>query len=318
MINTFMALWNQKQRRRGATVLFTFLLICISISLLFVIVDDPQWLHVHRGGSTKIIANDASTTVATQPVYTTPAQMMTVIPTAPTATVVTQLCTTAATNGSTAHKAPLVAESTGVRKGTASHSSKSSTSSSSTKHHPTGKATPEVTPEPTATPTLLPTTPTPTPTRMPTLTPTTPTPTVTPSATTTPGISATATSTSTATATPVVSPTPSATVGTFTHFDGGGPVATIPVVPTASATAATGGPATPEATSTTGKQQKSSTGHVSNCLSNSIYTAHDADVLAILERSLRFILFGGLLGTVAFYGILAVVQRRIVMRRARH
>ena len=51
MIDTLMAFWNQNRRRRAAQVLLTFFLMCISISLLFVVMSLPQWSHTHPQNS---------------------------------------------------------------------------------------------------------------------------------------------------------------------------------------------------------------------------------------------------------------------------
>jgi hypothetical protein len=48
MIDTCMVLWNQGSRRKGIKVLFTFALICISLSLLLVTSIIPGWILLTR------------------------------------------------------------------------------------------------------------------------------------------------------------------------------------------------------------------------------------------------------------------------------
>ncbi len=55
MIDTLMALWNQNRKKRGIQVVLTFFVMCISISLLFVITT--QSAQSHRQNSALVGAN---------------------------------------------------------------------------------------------------------------------------------------------------------------------------------------------------------------------------------------------------------------------
>jgi hypothetical protein len=68
MIDTLMAFWNQNRRKRATQVLLTFFLMCISTSLLFVIVGVPQWSHpTQRTLTTRKLASNVGDTPVTTP-----------------------------------------------------------------------------------------------------------------------------------------------------------------------------------------------------------------------------------------------------------
>jgi hypothetical protein len=64
MIDTLMALWNQDRRKRAVQVILTFFVMCISISLLFVIAGRPAESQ-HQNQKASIASSNANPTVPT-------------------------------------------------------------------------------------------------------------------------------------------------------------------------------------------------------------------------------------------------------------
>ena len=285
MVDTLMALWNQGTRGRGILVTTAFFIICISISLLLVSVENTwtAWLS-HQGNSPddqSSIINSADLTATAQSNNIRPVPDNTATIYAPTKTPQTT---------PTAKPCIPIKRSSPVASGTT----------------PQGGGH-TVTPKPTATHGVIPTstpvpTITPTNTPVPSVTPTnTPTASVTP--TNTPSASVTPTNTPTASVTPTNTPMPSVTPSATSTPP---PTSTVPatqtVVPTATIKHLREG-----AVRTNGQTQNQNP-QSATCLHMRIGDRIDmydsAHILATLEHNLGFILGGSTLGTLFFYAII--------------
>jgi hypothetical protein len=310
MIDTLMALWNQGTRGRGIMVTTAFFIICISISLLLIPIENTwtSWLS-HQGNSpgdqsSIISSTDLTATARANNIQPTADNTTTIY--APTATpraTPTKPSANPCPVASVTHTTPVVVGTTPSRGG------HSPTPTPTATHGVTPTSTPIPSPTPTNTPTPSPT-PTNTPVPSPTLT-NTPTPSPTP--TNTPVPSPTPTNTPvpsvTPTNTPIASVTPTNT-----------PIASVTPTPrktpTVPATLTTG------PTNTTQKlgegithsgQQGNNPGHT-NCLhirvGDSLDMYSNAHILANLEHNLGFILVGSTLGTLFFYVIIYYMARK--------
>ena len=101
MIDTIMALWNQPPQRRGLKVFLTFLLICISISLLVAIVSNAWLTHTNRTGQNSSVQQHV-----TQEITETASISQIAVTATPTTVVIAQNCANSgqkATSTSTQH-----------------------------------------------------------------------------------------------------------------------------------------------------------------------------------------------------------------------
>jgi hypothetical protein len=306
MVDTLMALWNQGTRGRGILVATAFFIICISISLLLVSVENTwtSWLS-HQSNSpddqSSIISSTDLTATAPsnnlQPVADNTAPTYT-----PTKTPQTR---------PTASPCTSIKRSNPVVRGTTPQGGGHSRTPKPTATH---GATPTSTPVPTITPTDTPV-PTVTPTNTPvsSVTPTnTPVSSVTP--TNTPSASVTPTNTPTASVTPThtpiasVTPTSTATASvTPTHTPGGTSTPTVPATQTIVPTATINKHLREGAVHTNRPIQSQNPWRV-NCghmrIGDRIDIYDNAHILAALEHNLAFILGGSTLGTLFFYAII--------------
>jgi outer membrane biosynthesis protein TonB len=290
MIDTLMALWNQGTRGRGIMVTTAFFIICISISLLLIPIENTwtSWLS-HQGNSpgdqsSIISSTDLTATARANNIQPTADNTMTIY--APTATpraTPTKPSANPCPVASVTHTTPVVVGTTPSR------GDHSPTPIPTATHGVTPTSTPIPSPTPTNTPTPSPT---PTNTPVPSPTPTnTPVPSVTP--THTPIASVTPTNTPIAS----VTPTPRKT-------------------PTVPATLTTGPTNTTQKLGegiTQSGQQGNNPGHT-NCLhirvGDSLDMYSNAHILANLEHNLGFILVGSTLGTLFFYVIIYYMARK--------
>lgn len=328
MINTFMAVWNQQRRRRGMILFLTFLVICISVSLLLVTLGDPVWLYLLKAAKPPSQVDGAH-------IVNTPVNNVTAVPTSPitpTATATAQGCNSTPTSTIRATPAKIKNRVTprATRAGTGSQGSRLWTPPVTHKYS-TPTPTRRPTPRPTSIPTAFPMTPTPvvapTSASSPTVTPTTivtptqeptstPAPVVTPTAVTTPIGTATPALSPTATATPIPSSTPIVTVvpsstptipSTTTPDDDsrlGGAVVSKGQTPVKVKNNVT---KSPNGTQTTRKNARLVD---ANCLGNSLDLLVYEGIFTTIERNIALILGGGVFGTFLFYSIIASVTRR--------
>lgn len=338
MIDTFMAVWNQQQKRRGLTLFTVFLVMCISVSLLLVIGGNLFGPHhpgsrggPHRVGGVQATVTAPSTTVGVTATVGIP----------PTASPTTQNCSIVATNtayASTTNKTNVYANSGQQGPATATATPQSAKRPVTTvtptvqpvskaTPRPTARATPPITPAITPT-VLVPTvgvTPTtiatatattdPGPTNTPTPTPTatgTATPIVAPNATPTAvAVTSTATVSTTATSTPGVGHTSRNKLdgGTGQSGQGGGQGGQ-------GAQSGQGGTSTSTGQVPPAQQRTPIAGKTGNgkngpgCLSGSIGILATPAALTTIEHNIAVILGGGLLGTVLFYTVIGFLVKK--------
>ena len=291
MIDTLMALWNQGTRGRGILVTTAFFIICISISLLLIPIENiwTSWLS-HQGNSpgdqTSIISStDLTATARANNIQPTTDNTTTIY--APTTTpqaTPTKPSANPCTVTPVPHTTPVGT--------TPSRGGYSPTPTPTATHGVTPTSTPIPSPTPTNTPIISPT---PTNTRVPSPTPTN-TPVSSPTPTHTPVPSVTPTGTPTASVTPTNTPIASVTP-------------TPRKTPTVPATLTIG-----EGSTHSGQPLQGNNPWHTNCLhiraGDSLDMYSNAHILATLERNLGFILAGSTLGTLFFYVIIYLLVRR--------
>jgi hypothetical protein len=312
MIDTLMALWNQGTRGRGIMVTTAFFIICISISLLLIPIENTwtSWLS-HQGntsGDQSSIINSTDLTATARANNIQPSADNTTTIYAPTATpqaTPTKPSTNPCPVASVTHTTPVVVGTTPPSGG------HSPTPIPTATHGVTPTSTPIPSPTPTNTPITSPTpthtpVPSPTPTNTPTPSPTptkTPVPSPTPTHTPVPSV--------TPTHTPVASVTP-------THTPIASVTPTPRKTPTVPATLTTGPTNTTqklgEGITHSGQPlQGNNPGHT-NCLhirvGDSLDMYSNANIMANLEHNLGFILAGSTLGTLFFYVIIYFMARK--------
>lgn len=311
MIDTIMALWNQPPQRRGLKIFLTFLLICISISLLVAVVSNAWLTHTNRTGQDNSVQQHV-----TQGVTETASISQVAVTATPTTVVIAQNCANSgqkATPTAAQHSTAIAQTGFGPRQQT--------TPTVTTPHlrptsPPTSKATPSPAPtrhvistprptetgvtSPTATPVLSPTMSvgvTATPTLVVTSTPTTSVLTPTPVLPTiTPGSSPVTTATS-VTPTPTVSIIASATSQHNTSEQGKGLLSG-------------GGPSTPPVLPTPSPTTPAHTGWTTACTGDALLMPIDSSMFTTLPGVIGFVLLGSLTGTLLFYGVMYGIDRR--------
>lgn len=281
MIDTLMAFWNQDRRKRARQALLTFFLMCISISLLFVVMGLPQWSHKQPQGNGTGRAGGTGGTATTQPtVIVQVTQVTTAIPTS-TITVPRQFTRTPSSNPSTC-SSPQAQMKAAFYRNTITQQA---TPNIPTSQHPIvyTNATPthgtQRTAHETPTPSLSPS-----PTIVPTIvTATTPTPSMVPTGTTSHG-------------------TPPHKPG---QLQGGGPINTGTPIS-----------ASPVPTPiSTGGTQHIGGGWTSACNSNDIGAVTGPYMVSFLWQNLWSILGASLICTVLFYGVIWSICRRRMVKR---
>lgn len=309
MIQTLMALWNRGASGRLLVMTVTFFCLCISISLLFVTVGSiwgPLLSQRRPGGETRPVSKAVLITATAPTVIATATAPVEITPTLP-----PNLC---------------LASPTGARGNTARVDATGKNGRGAVPARTVTSRPPRKTPTPTLSPTLpvatptVPVTPTVTPavTNTPGNTPTpalTPTGTSTPGATPTPTITATNTPTATGTGTSMDTPTPTAT-GTVTPLMTPTVAGTAPAGDPTVAASATGGingrqarDGRPQSPGTPVDGNNGQTGQGS-CLSDTLVTGGEANLLSRLQDFFWIILVSSLAGTILFCGQMYRLSRK--------